>query len=656
MSKTKYLQPEKGCQNKDGAGYVNCGVKEGRIVPRKGFVCDTESLIYRSDFSPYTENEFRITDCKVYANGKMGQMAVLIADNLSDSVIFNMRLIFADGSFKDVGSVTFNRVSIDQFGYPANFTFFSGRPVTGCGIFFIARQVYSGGYEDFVRVMELDGNMEEWRMLTEEHIYVPTLLANGRGEAYYMACPFGERLDLPSPIFCESKNLLGGRFKAYFTSDSASTSFFLPIKELDEERIEAEFEEDGVKTKWVIPAGRESSEEMMLDGQGFTMLCDRELGRIYFKNSDSMDYPLPYTGKMNNLCVEASKVSLQDKLKVASANACLRLEGENGVSDEGVSVFYGSFVNPNMLVMNSPVHPLYFPENYCFGLGERNLRVKKVINREHTLMAFKDNGIFVSEVPSFITEPNVATLSSGIGLSVTDFAPEFKRVAELSAPLVPETIQKAGGFIIGATIRGELVKISGRGRAGYKVTTVGRVEAAQKSFALALEEGYVCFHGKTATVVSELDAEKPFFAGWTLPCEMVGGIAENGEEILFSSIYSEGIQLTCCVGRGGSLDKRVSVEEGEVTLKAEPIFARYISAPFSKECEKVLISKISADGMGDSLCITVCGEAGIEARFRTRFLNNRASVFCGKTARHPKIILEFTEGEIKDLSVEYRKF
>ena len=76
-NKEKYISPERGGLLDTAQEYTDCELKEGIVVPRAGLRGGLDSIIYRSDFSPYTENELRLTDCYLYFEGRYPHVAKL---------------------------------------------------------------------------------------------------------------------------------------------------------------------------------------------------------------------------------------------------------------------------------------------------------------------------------------------------------------------------------------------------------------------------------------------------------------------------------------------------------------------------------------------------------------------------------------------------
>lgn len=652
-NKEKYISPERGGLLDTAQEYTDCELKEGIVVPRAGLRGGLDSIIYRSDFSPYTENELRLTDCYLYFEGRYCRVAVAIADDLMDSAVFHMRLIFSDGEIMDIGSVTFGRVSADQYGYPSSFTVFSGTPKRGCGVFLIARQVYGEGYEDFIRIMELSAAKTEWIMLTDSDMYLPTLLANGRGESYYMACPFGERLQLPAPIRPQSRNLLYGGFSAYFTTDSASSGFFLPLDELDNGRIVAELEDGGVKVRWIIPEGGENSEETEVDGQSVIMLCDRPIGRVYFKKPDGMDYPLTYTGKVNNLRITASKGSLAERLKVASCTASVKIEGQSSINSGSVNAFYGSFLYPDEVVISSPLNPLYFPEDSCYTLGGNGTRVTKLVNQSRTLLAFKDDRLYAAEISPFKTTPSVAAINGGVALDVTTFSSDFRPVSELSASPIPETVTELGDGLAYLSRDGFIYRLIGSS-ARYTAQRLCEAHYTGRDFAVTYEGRYLCFHGNTATVV-EMAKGKPSVSRWRFPVSPTAGFSRGGRPLLFSGLNADGVNVIYLLRFGEWDDRYLSLSGGLEEETESPVEAAFSFSPFEKSCHAVKLIRLRIDSGGQNMTVTVKGEEGPESRHRATVTGEKALVLCGKIARHPRVCITFKKGEISGVAVEYRR-
>ncbi len=626
---------------------INCSIKENGAFCRKGFNCDIKNPIYRSDFSLYTENELILTECYFFLNGEYGRVAIAVADNLSSNIIFNMKLIFLSGEVKEIGQIEFNRVSFDQFGRPDGFTVFSGKPTKGCGIYFICRQVYGEGFEDFVRVMELNANMDGWILLNESDIYAPVLLVNGRGERYYFATAHGESLKLPNPISYQTRNLLTGKFVSYYTTDGTSYGFLLPLENLDNTLIRCTLENDGETTVWEIPGSEENSSAITFNGDNVVVLCDRKKGRIYIKVVGGADYPFPYTGKLNNLKIEAYKTDEKGKIKVASMTCAQPVFGDVSKTEDRVSLFYGSYLYPSVLILNSPLNPLYFPEDASFSLGESQKKILKVIPKERNLLAFKESEVFATELRQF-SGFNELNLNSEIKVAKNYYPLEFKKVADLSLAPIPDSIAKYKSDLVFTTRQGDLVRLTGTQTGIYKAERVGEIPKNTRGFGLSAGDDYFYFYSDRAVVLCE-----GVLSCWELPNEVFYGFSYLNEFVLFSYANEFGVNIFYPVWLEGELDKKVIETENGLLEKAQKVVATYSFNPFKTKEGNLRFLKVLLYGSCNDIKLSITENNRLK-KFSRIGLNNSASLHCGFISKNPKVELEFSGGSIREIEFLYR--
>lgn len=642
-AKRIYLPLKADKNEQKTAEFINCSYKDRQVVCREGFDCDLYNPIYRSDFSPYTENELVLTECYLYIRGKYGRVAVSKADNLMGSVIFFMKIVFIDGEVLDIGSIEFNRVTFDAFGYPDSFTVFSGKATKGCGIYFISRQIYGNGYEDFVRVMELDKDMENWILLDDSEIYAPVLLVNGRGESYFFSSTYGVYLDLPDPISLQSRNLLNGRFISYYTSDHASTAFTLPLSELDNSLVKCSFEQSGEITEWKIFADAENSDPVLFEGQQIVMLCDRQKGRVYFKTADGVDFAFAYTGQPNNIKIEAYKTTPADKIKVASMNVCHPLPSDSGKTENKVSAFYGGYLHPSTVLFNSPKNPLYFPQSSQYSLGENEKGITKILFKEQNILAFKGNGLFSASVEA-IEDLGELNLNAEIKKTPDSYNLKFKKTMDFTCEPIPKSIEKLGSDIVFVNTNREIFKLTKAG----KVEKIGKTKTDADGFGISCGNRYIYFYGEGATVV-----EDESVSSWELPSNMVGGFAYLDKLILFSSIYENGVYILYPVWVSGNLDRKIIISDTLAEKIESEITAECSFYPFKKEDGCVKISKIRIDGQTDNITVTLSDKEGRRQKSRIGLYKGKKVFTNGFSGYNPKLTLNFSSGKIEGVAVEY---
>ena len=612
---------------------VNCEIKGDGIVNRPAFVSKTDCPIYKDSGIEGDETYPVVTECEVYLFGRLGRVVINVRDSLLGNLIFEMKLVYPDGEVTDIGSIEFSRSPNGDMGYPSSYTIFSGRPMKGAGIYFFCRQEYSGGSEDFYRIMELSEDLTYWRMLTESDMYLPTLLANGRGDAWYRAAPYGEPLDLPDPIAPQSRNLLSAAFNSCFTTDSASAWFILPEENLDEATVTAEFLYVGDIYRFTVPSGEDTSNELNVDGTNVVMKVSRERGDICFIADTGAEFPLPYGRRLNNLKITAYKTRKEDLAAVCSMGSCIGITSSVSTGESDMTVFYGSGLNPSVMLWNSPAHPLYFPAESRLSLGENGVMLDRIISSGRTLFAFKEDKVFISETAQYKGEERVFD-EEGYAKKIGDYEISFKKALSLPSIPIKSSICLYGDRITFTDTEGDIYGLYG---SAFKRLHSIPEAIDGSAFALTDKERYLLFGKKAAFVLSTDDSGNSRLYKWSFSENIMGGFSYMGK-ILLLGLARKGAEATLfpvLLQRGGA--DVVYADEGEATL---PISSELSVYPFDTPEPKRFLSLYLA---GDGEAVLTASENGIIRKSeRITLKRGGKKVFCGFRAKKPEIRLSFS--------------
>ena len=612
---------------------VNCEVKGDKMVSRPAFISKTESPVYRDSGIEGDECYPVVSECEVYLFGRLGRVVINVRDNLLGNLIFEMKLVYPEGDSTSIGSIEFSRSPNGEMGYPTSYTVFSGRPMMGAGIYFLCRQEYSGESEDFYRMMELSTDLTYWRMLTESDMYLPTLLANGRGDAWYRAAPYGEPLDLPDPIAPQSRNLLSSAFYSYFTTDSASVWFTLPEEALDEATVTAEFLYVGDIYRFTAMSGEEISNELDVDGTRVVMKVSRERGDICFIDDTGAEFPLPYGRRLNNLKVTAYKTRSEDVSAVCSMSNCLGITSSVSTGRSDMTVFYGSKTSPSVMLWNSPAHPLYFPAESRLSLGENGVIIDRVISSGRTLFAFKEDKVFVSETAQYKGEEKVFD-DEGFAEKVGEYEILFRKALSLPSTPLAKSICRSGEGVVFTDLDGEVYEF--KGSAFKRLYGISEPIDAT-AFALTDKDRYCLFCGKTAFVLSADDSGKIRLYKWNFDEDIAGGFSYMGK-ILLLGLARRGAEVTLfpvLFGEGGA--DTVCTDEGQSLV---PITAEISLRPFNTPAPMRFLS-LYIEGDGEVL-LTVFEGGKIKKSERMTLKRGGKKIFCGFRAKKPEIRLSFS--------------
>lgn len=620
---------------------INCVSDGEKIESRKGFYTRPEDYVFKSDGTEAFDMSLVITDCYLFLDGKYGRVAVTVADNLMDSITYNMMLLCTDKTTIPLGKISFS-TSGGAMGFPDTFAVFRGRENQGSGVYFISRRLYDDELPDMISVRELSSDRESWILLTESLIYTPLILANGRGEAYHSAEVSGRALSLPTPILFESKNMLNPRFKAAYTTDGASAGFSLPYSQIDNTSVVAELFYKGEKHTLQITGTAVKSSAVLIDSAEVVMNVDRAEGRIFFTNSSGAYWTPEFTGSVNNLCITAYKTVSDHIKKVGAMSASRTIEGN-------VSLLYKSATEPSSVAVNSIVDPLYFPENTAFLLGYADTKVESILEVSGNLFAFKEGEIYSAAVKSH--KPNKKSVSLLGSLRETDeYTLSFKKACSLKAEAIPETIKELNGELLFQTRRGEVWKIKVSGGSNLSPE---RIETLNETFnfALAEKDRYILIKDDRAAVFEK--TKSGYITGeWTLPEKAVGGFSYIGKAIFFFSCYKEGVYMIYASDYGWEKDiKFISQYETEECDISSCLGVA--TAGNSDSARR--INKITVLGAGKELNLSLVKSEKTVLQRRSRFKDDLAEFYMGANIKNGYMELSFCNPTvIEGVSALYR--
>lgn len=625
---------------------VNCVRHGDGFEGRKGFYTKPEDFIFKIDGSEAFDMSFITTDCYLFLDGKYGRVAVNIADNLMDSITYNIMLICADKTTIPLGKISFT-TSGGAMGFPDTFAVFSGKANQGAGIYLISRRLYDNDYPDMISVRELSSDRKSWILLTESLIYTPLVLANGRGEAYHNAEVLGRALSLPAPQFFESKNMLNPRFKAAYTTDGASYGFSLPFSKIDNTSVIADLFYKGEKYNLKITGSATKSPAVLIDSAEVIMNVDRNESRVYFTLKNGGYWVPEFTGSVNNLCFTAYKTVKEHIKKVGAIAASQRLEGE-------VTLFYKSATEPSCVLMNSPTDPLYFPENTASLLGGSATKVDQTLQANGNIFAFKAGEIYLSKTKAYT--PNKKTVSVLGSLCETDeYRLSFKKAASFSGEAISKTIKEINGEILFQTKDGAVWKIKASSGASLFPEKIGQLSEVY-NFALSDKDRYMLIKDERATVFEKI--KDGYLTGeWLLPEKAVGGFSYVGKTLFLFEYRKDAVYMIYPAEYGGEKDVKFVSEHitKEFDIKSDVC----LSVLKDDENQK-RIFKITVSGDGDMLELELLNGEKTVIKRRARFKNGFAEIYMGaniirgyvklsfcKSAKIDKISTLFKSKEVK---------
>ncbi len=634
----------------DKSPLVNGVLREEEIACRPAFISKPEAPIYYDDGIEFDENYPVDTGCSVYYLGRFGRVIINVRDNLMGNFVFDMRLVYTEGDSLSLGQIAFSRSNSGVMGYPEAYTVFSGKPIKGCGIFFTCHLTYGGLSEDVYQIMELSSDRTVWKLINDDDVYIPTLLANGRGEAWFRAAPYGELLDLPDPIVPQSRNILSAGFYSYFTTDSTSLWYALPESGLDDAAIHGEYTYMGTVYTFTIEAGKTTSAGVTIDGNTIVMVASRIRGEFWFRNEAGNGFPLPFGGKQNNLKITAFKTHPEDIKKLCSMSKSTAISSSVSRGENDVVLLYGSRFYPSEMIWNSPLNPTYFPAENHLSLGDSEVALENITLKDRTIFAFKENRMFLSETLPFEGDGKIFS-EDGIAKNISDYKITVKKVVNTHSSPLPQSIQLFGEDIFYSD-GSDIYRFKTVGNGFEKLFSVsGEGEAV---FATADKERYCLFFEKGA-IVCERDEKRRFvFYRWNFEENILGGFSYLGKTLLFGLIRKEvEAMLFPVVMEEGGKDRKAVLKDGTITFEDIPISSEVELIPQFSPIRKRFY-KIFVEGSGE-VDLSVFEENKKLKSERVSLKRGGGLCLCGFVAKRPRVRLGFKDDfHIRSLSVDYR--
>lgn len=538
---------ENGIDDPDVIKAENCFYDGGKVFMRPGIKIDMKKVVSYNTNNIGADMSLITTDSYIYYDGEYGRVVITVKDTLAKLITFDLKVVTTKGKVLPLGSIDFSSVDGGFFGVPASYTVFSGTPIQGKGIFFMVRQHYGGTVDDFVKVFELTD--DGWEYLIESQFYTPTILANGRGEGYYTAKVNDKPLELPTPVRPEGRNLLSSQFICYYTTDSESSCFLLPVKGLDSSLVKCEAMVNGNTYTWYIPSDSDKSGLVTVDGIGVTAYCTRSTGRVYFRKVDGSEHKFKYEQKLNNLKITASKTVKNAAARLASKMAACKLEGDAYGFKSNVTLFYGGDICPAEVYWNSPYHPLYFSENNFANLGEQGIGIEKMVVRGNEVLAFKENKLFSAGIKK--SNDAFSGVEGGADNREDRYEVAFLSKCNLDSKPIGSTVCSVGNDIYFTTEEGKVLKTSASGNIELVLTLPQSIEGG---FAVCYKGAYMLVSKNIAWLIKGEKGKHGIFT-WKLPFDLSYGIGYLSDVVFFTAYEEYNMQIVYMAYFSGNEDE-----------------------------------------------------------------------------------------------------
>ena len=444
---------EKICDIEEGelSEGKNVYIKNGRITTRPAIKTDIEKVLSTKFLDGSANVEYTLTDSVYYLDGEYSRIATAEIYYDNSNYFVKVFLIGVSGEITELGEFHFARSDNETYFIPQNMTFYVGKPQKSSGVFALVSLVNKVNFSEYEqRVYEFDFTDSSWKRT--EDFYIPTILINGRGNAYEIAKDNGPVYTaLPQEL--ESPNLLSGKFYAYYTSDGHSSSFRLPFTQIaDSDVVCLLNHSERLSTEWIVKAG-ETSSTLEFFGSTVTMNVDREIGIIYFtENGTAFQLPQMTDYAENNIKILAQKEIENGLINVTSCSTCTVI-GDKTVFSGGKErgrFYYTSFENP-----------LYFPRVFENVIGSPKTEVESTFALNDSVLAFKKDGVWEIDVKTAGTLNKTALVRDNSAFFKGTDSFTVKPVTTAFGCVNKNTIAQVGDSAVWLSSDNNIYKLSG---------------------------------------------------------------------------------------------------------------------------------------------------------------------------------------------------
>ncbi len=371
----------------------------GTLTTRPGLYSELNNILNDNSMKYLNEKSYFVTETKYIYEGQSYNIAYCIG--YEDSVVFVfVFLVNGERVVKNIGRIEFFRTSSDTFFVPKKILFFTAEKKMGGGIYaLIHKENISGNGQEGI-IYEVNANLDGW--VHNYSFYIPTILINGRGNAYETAKKEA-LVELKSPKNIEAQNILSSGFYAYYTSDGYSSNFRLPFSQIANGTIMVRvYNSLESYTQWTMYQNENSATQSFM-GKNITISADREKGVIYFSEGGS-EYKVPRFDiySENNIRIFANKEIEEGFLNLSSCKYSAEL---------GSRILFSGGKNKGRIYSCHRENPLYFPLNFENEIGSSNDDVTALKTVKNKLFIFKENEIYTLKIKKGKTVSDTALLA-----------------------------------------------------------------------------------------------------------------------------------------------------------------------------------------------------------------------------------------------------
>lgn len=600
--------------------------KEKSVVNRPNLVTVLQGEICDSTNSYDEIVEFELTDAVRFQNGEYNRMAVATACDWVSSGSLYFYFISEGGKSQSAGSLTFNSTVGGDMGPPESVKIFNGNKMSGCGIFVMVCFYRSAGEADNTQyqlsIYELNEDMNGWLPIFDSDTHIADYYINGRGTMYGSAS-----FELPEPEFRESVNMLNDMMRCYYTSDSVSSFFRLPVTDLSKTNgkdfVKATLHITEDDTIDLTVRGQEQvSSAVTFDDHSYTMNCNLSSGAFSFYRDGQLYVPPHFDGLFNDIIMTVRKTDYEDNNKIALMTKCITYNGGKGGS---ALCLAGNRLYPSLICVGSSDKKLYFPKNNQFYIGDKERSITAFSRQGKALVVFKQKDIY--------------------SLSYNSDGYSVQQISGNAGCDCPDTVCLCGNKTMWLNSDGRLYMLSGVGEYSnnicimsdnfenvIKKVAVGNIKKAKAIFTggrylLLVNNKIVAISMEnTESSASAIKDNLKCFV-WTLPDEIkCSSINEVGNKTVLLSRDSTGKVIFCSVlADNGGKDTYICYGDGSVKVESKEVgtIIRTKAYDCSAFYKKKLIQKIFLNiSAKDKLTVNYLNGSGDTVRTANININN----------------------------------
>lgn len=603
-------------------------VTDKRFYLPNNVIFQSDKLVTRPGAYPYgelifdSENTYNVydhtvfTDCYYYKDGQKGRVFIIVDDDETTNVVFYFFIMWSGGEKQSIGKIYFTRASETTFGVPESFTLYKGKATRGCGLYLLVRLVYDNGQEDFVRMYELSSDMKKWEYVYVNDYYIPTILAFGRGNKYYLAEEADKRISFSKPIRPESENILTDVFFAYYTTDGYSSTFELPHKDISNDAIHCVYSNLTNEYTFSIDSGKSQSSVVVIDSKNYKFCCNRALGNLYFTDDKGAKTALPFVGVENNLQITASRKENNDLIKLGAMSKSMQVPaGREGKIGQTV-IFYGNVLDEGGKVcwINSE-NPLYFPKNCTATPGDLSNKLEGGYTFNGKLYMYDQENLYSASVRTAESSDLSLILKGISSINKVDYDSfTFNQAIRLPQEILNDTVMVFENKVLFAGKGGGIYEHSGSIK---RITDLSK-EKFSPLFAVSYKGGYLLCGHREAYYYDLLSKRLSL---WDFAAEMMGGFSFSDDCILFAKcLCQQNRTLIYPLRFEGNLDGGIS----DITTKPLIFYARVqarVICRFNSDdtyYKSLYATVLDTDPLGDLIQVNIFAD---QKRITNAFIN-----------------------------------